>query len=218
MKNTWFCSVVLAVLLTAVPNAVFAQTSFIGGSVGLLTRAEGDDDAPYLSGTVSGTAPRVTFEAGWHLNPRVSLGPELSFGPALEAEQGARVTEGAFGFTSQYSEVLAVLAMKFHFQQTALLSVEPVLGGGILFRSSDRVGTIFWLGPDDLAHEEEVSAAVPALIAGLDLAINLTDAVSLTPGVRLQVAVDDDEDRDGVREFGISRTALYGGVGLRVRF
>jgi hypothetical protein len=135
---------------------------------------------------VGGSAPGVTAEFGWFVQPAVSLSAEISIPARFEAIQTSGIP------TQRYDHNYRDLAISglVHIQTPAIGPVRAaIVGGGGLVQESTTYRTAnapfdsSTYGPD--GDEQTLTRAAWELVAGADLELQLSRRVSVVPEVRM---------------------------------
>jgi hypothetical protein len=197
-----------------------AQVS-IGVAVGLSHQEAGASAAPYLGPGFGGTSRSGIGMFDAAINPRVSIGGEISLAADITGQQTEQAASGSNSLTSQHHDTIYSGVLKFGSRSTDRVRASGVVGGGIAQRSTDRAGD-FQPGGAFPSHGEAVhevlSDTVFAVTGGLDVAAGLNEHVALLAIGRVYILKDDDLLPDGIVHRGVSSVIYRLAGGVQVRF
>jgi hypothetical protein len=209
--------VCVAAMLVLAVNAR-AQTS-VGGTVGVSTQAEGDNDLPALGLPFGGTSVSAiaTIDRAW--TRHFALGGEVSTATAISGDQSQRTGSSSNAFVSRHRDTVFSAMVKFGVP-IGRLRAAAAGGAGTAYRRTSREGTTASLLPpaSRAPFTETVSNFVFEYTVGADVTCRVTDRIDILFVGRVHKLHDDDRLDTGVVRRGVSSTVYRAGAGALWRF
>ena len=196
------------------------QQIAVGVTVGFSSQQPGDSDRPYLGPGFGGTSVGGVLFIDADVVSRVGLGGEVSLGADIKARQQQRASGGRSELRSRHHDTIFAGVVKFKALTMERADVAAVLGAGLGWRHTIRVGTFRSDLPpfSTMPVEQVLSNAVFTTTFGFDGAISVSPRAALVWTGRFHVLHDDDREPSGVVRRGVASAIFRFGGGARYRF
>lgn len=203
------------------------EANTAAAAIGQSFQGEGTSDGHYSGPPLGGTAFSIIGLADHQIGTVWSLGAEASLASAIEDAQYSlgSATGGSFvrnTFVTRHKDVVLSGVLKGRLSNPASRGQFAMVAGfGLALRLTDRVGTsapdLAPFTPVTTFHQSDDSW-VPAATFGLDIAVAITDRVSVLALGRLHALIDNDQLSNGLVHRGVSSLVWRFGIGAQWRY